>query len=134
MTKFKDVDITYDKSIENLGSLKGYMHRFHDSTVYPGAFEDSLEEKMYLGLGIGGEAGEVVDVIKKMARLGVPTNRREREEFIRLEDKLFYELGDTFWYIVQLMRVFNWDIKDVLQANIEKLDERRRKNEVKYRD
>ena len=126
-------EFVFDEAIEDLGSLKGYMNRFPDSTVYPGAFTGNLVEQMYLGLGLAGEAGEAVDAIKKMARLGVPKNDEEDRVLDNMREKLFMELGDTLWYMAQIMRVYGWDLQEILQANIEKLEERRAKGEVKYR-
>ena len=120
-------------AIEDVGSLRGYADHFRDSTVYPDAYTGSIVELMYLGLGIAGEAGEVVDTIKKIARLGEPISDVEEQKLREWQDKLIFELGDLFWYLAQLMRVRGLELDEVLQANVMKLDQRRANNEVKYR-
>jgi NTP pyrophosphatase (non-canonical NTP hydrolase) len=61
--------------------------------------------------GLSGEAGEVIEYVKKgvFCRHGV-----DRE-------KLKEELGDCLWYISGLVTLLNLNLSDVLQDNIQKL-------------
>ena len=63
------------------------------------------------GLGLTGEAGEVADIIKKHLYQGhnLPL------------DKIVEELGDLMWYVTLTASLIGVDLKDVMQANIEKL-------------
>lgn len=65
-------------------------------------------------LGLGGESGEVQDLIKKFMFQGHELN----------EDKLREELGDICWYIAMLAEGLNYPLEEVLKANIEKLKKR----------
>ena len=66
------------------------------------------------GMGLAGEAGEVIDEIKKHLFHGHPLNR----------DKLIKEAGDVAWYLALLCTVLDVPLGDVLKANIDKLLER----------
>lgn len=81
----------------------------------------------YYALGLGGEAGEVLDKIKKMVRDdgGVLTDERKQA--------LINELGDVCWYISQMANAMDVKFSDFLKANIEKA-ERREKNNTKHGD
>jgi NTP pyrophosphatase (non-canonical NTP hydrolase) len=65
----------------------------------------------HAALGIGGESGEVVDLIKKTF-----ANGKELDI-----DKLTKELGDLMFYQFALMKLTGITIDQVLDANIEKL-------------
>ena len=78
----------------------------------------------YLGLGVAGEAGEVVEKIKKIIRNdnGVVTPER-REELKR-------EMGDVLWYLSQLARHLDISFSDIAKINIEKLADRAKRNVI----
>lgn len=65
-------------------------------------------------LGLGGEGGEVIDLVKKYMFHGQPLDR----------DKLRKELGDTLWYVSCLALGADLTLDEVAQANIEKLKAR----------
>ncbi len=67
-----------------------------------------------LGLGIGGEGGEIEDTIKKVIGHGHPRDRKE----------MCYELGDLMWYIAMVAKTYDLSLYDVAGRNIEKLRER----------
>ena len=69
---------------------------------------------MHAALGIAGEGGEVVDLIKKSVINGKPLNRNE----------VMKELGDLEFYLALLRDALDIDREVVLQMNIEKLRER----------
>lgn len=64
-----------------------------------------------LALGLGGEAGELQEVIKKLRFHGHPLNK----------EKLIEELGDVLWYLTGLCTVHGLRLADVMDYNIEKL-------------
>ena len=68
---------------------------------------------MTWGLGIAGEAGDVAGCIKKTFSHGNDQTLGIREN-----------LGDSLWYIAMICNFFNWDLKDILEENIEKLTKR----------
>ena len=69
---------------------------------------------MHAALGIAGEGGEVVDLIKKSVINGKPMDVNE----------MMKELGDLEWYLSLLRSVLGIDREVVLQMNIDKLRER----------
>lgn len=62
-------------------------------------------------IGIGTEAGELLDAFKRNIFYGKPLDRVNIKE----------ELGDIMWYIAILCRELDLDMDDILQTNIDKL-------------
>ena len=62
-------------------------------------------------MGLCGESGEVIDLVKKHLHQGHPLDR----------EKLLKELGDVCWYIAELATALDCDLDDVLDKNIQKL-------------
>jgi len=111
--------------------FKQYTKLTDEVAVYPYVGTGAPEEIAYLGLGLAGESGEAVDVLKKMFRDGDDATIEVTEERIK---KLQGEFGDIMWYYARLMRLFSFEIDDVLDMNINKLMERKAKNELKVHD
>lgn len=65
-------------------------------------------------LGLAGEAGEVVDLLKKHLGHGHDLDKM----------KLAKELGDVLWYVSDLARQFDLSLDDIAVGNIEKLKKR----------
>ena len=65
-------------------------------------------------MGLCGESGEVIDIIKKWHCHGHELKR----------DALIKELGDVAWYLAEAAYALGVDLEDVLRANIEKLKTR----------
>ena len=65
----------------------------------------------HMATGIGGEAGEIEDVIKKHVIYQKPLDVENVKE----------ELGDLLFYMSNLMQSVGLSFKDVLQHNIDKL-------------
>lgn len=65
-------------------------------------------------MGLCGESGEVIDIVKKHLAQGHELNK----------DKIIEELGDVFWYIAEVAYVLNVKLEDVFTLNIEKLSKR----------
>ena len=68
-------------------------------------------------LGMSAEAGEFIEVIKKIILQGKPYN----------EDNVFHlkrELGDICWYLAQACMALDVTFEEVLQLNYEKLSAR----------
>ena len=66
------------------------------------------------GLGMAGETGEVVDLIKKVVAHGHELDQQ----------KLIEELGDVLWYIAALCTLMGVPLEEVAFANIAKLKRR----------
>lgn len=61
--------------------------------------------------GLNGEVGEVTDILKKHLFHGHKLNMNHLKE----------ELGDAMFYIVNLATLYNIDMSEVLQMNVDKL-------------
>ena len=65
-------------------------------------------------MGLCGESGEVIDLVKKWFAHGHELNR----------ERILEELGDVAWYIAEIATVLGVTLEDVLTRNIEKLKAR----------
>lgn len=86
------------------------------------ASKDSMvdfKSKLTTGaMGMAGEAGEVVDIAKKILFHGQPYTDEVRQKLIK-------ELGDEIWYLAFFCRnVLNISIEEVIEANVQKLSAR----------
>lgn len=73
--------------------------------------QDNEERKLNAALGLAGEAGEVVELIKKARFHGVPYDT----------DQVKKELGDILWYVNQMAYAHGLTLAEVAQANADKL-------------
>ena len=65
-------------------------------------------------MGLCGEAGESIDIVKKHLFHGHALNR----------DRLIEEIGDVAWYLAETCTALGIDLESVLTSNIEKLKKR----------
>ena len=65
-------------------------------------------------MGLCGEAGEAIDIVKKHLAQGHELHK----------DKLVEELGDVAWYLAELATVLEVDLDTILTNNIKKLAKR----------
>jgi len=91
-----------------------YQRRSGDTAIYP----DKGDNLTYPALGLGGEAGEVLEHIKKTQRDdgGVLSDERRKA--------LSKELGDVLWYLAQLSREAGLDLDVIAEENLAKLASR----------
>lgn len=66
------------------------------------------------GLGLAGESGETLDMIKKWV-----FHEKELDK-----EHLKKEIGDVMWYVAMICESAGFDLDDVLQTNIDKLKAR----------
>lgn len=73
----------------------------------------------YTVLGLCGESGEVADKLKKIWR--------DKNKHISVEDAdaIKKELGDVLWYIAKLAYDLGFDLEDVAQRNVSKIQIRK---------
>lgn len=69
------------------------------------------------GFGIGGEAGEVQEIIKKSEQKERPLND---DEVAHLAE----ELGDVLYYLAVLADHYGYDLSDIARINVDKLEAR----------
>ena len=65
-------------------------------------------------MGLCGEAGECIDLVKKHLHQGHPLDR----------EKLSKELGDVAWYLAETAWALDISLEDILRGNLEKLQKR----------
>ena len=65
-------------------------------------------------MGLCGEAGEVIDILKKHLSQGHELNK----------EKMAEELGDVAWYLAETAYALDYDLEEILQMNIDKLKKR----------
>lgn len=75
---------------------------------------DQRSQILNSALGMCGEAGEFADLIKKHAFQGHDLDVNHIKK----------ELGDVCWYVALACTVFNLELDDVMQTNIDKLKAR----------
>ena len=69
---------------------------------------------MHMAMGLAGESGEVVDLIKKHVINGHELDR----------DKLLEECGDALFYMVEILATAGFTIEDALAHSLTKLSAR----------
>lgn len=65
-------------------------------------------------MGLCGESGETIDIVKKWLAQGHTLDR----------EKLIRELGDIAWYLAETAFALDVPLEDVFRGNIEKLQKR----------
>lgn len=65
-------------------------------------------------MGLCGESGEVIDIVKKHLAQGHELDK----------EKIVKELGDVAWYMAEIATVLDVQLEDVFVQNIEKLKKR----------
>jgi NTP pyrophosphatase (non-canonical NTP hydrolase) len=91
--------------------LDQYQEDAIDLAVYPTDVWDS-----YLPLQLASEAGEVAAEFAKPQRKGTDYNK----------EKIKLELGDVLWYVANIAGQFNLSLGEIMEANIKKLNDRRK--------
>lgn len=96
-------------------------YREYEDFVLQMASEKTLstQEHWYntAALGLAGECGEVVDLVKKLNYHGISLTEELRQKFIK-------ELGDVEWYKTLMYAILGVTPEEVWQANMDKLNVR----------
>lgn len=97
-------------------------HNWNRLSSRDGQLMDSaaLREFFIMSVGIGGEAGEVQELLKKYVRDG-------RE----IRDDLLLELGDVLHYLTRIAGQFGFTLDQVMTANQAKIEARHAKRQAK---
>ena len=74
----------------------------------------NIERLLTAGVGLNAEAGEFLEIVKKMIFQGKPWDEANREH-------LKIELGDVLWYVAQACMALDVSLDDVIAQNITKL-------------
>lgn len=94
-------------------SLNDYQRKALETAIFP------TDEKIgYLVIALCGEAGEVADKVKKVFR-------DKDGIFSEADNKaVALELGDLLWYAANLAHVIGYNLSDIAQLNIDKINSR----------
>ena len=101
--------------------LNDYQRETRKTALYP----DVGCNAIYPTLGLVGEAGEVADKVKKILRDKKGIFDQESKDAIKLE------LGDVLWYISQLSSELGYELEDVANSNLKKLNSRKIRGKIK---
>ena len=77
----------------------------------------NIERLLTAGVGLNAEAGEFLEIIKKMIFQGKPWSEDNREHLV-------IELGDAIWYIANACVALEVSFDEVVKLNVEKLKKR----------
>jgi NTP pyrophosphatase (non-canonical NTP hydrolase) len=112
------MDINTDTKELNRIALEHGIVLEHYKNFVAGLFKTKNDEPSWnmghAALGIAGESGEVVDLIKKTFANGKPLDL----------NKLKHEMGDLFFYFTALCNVTGINLIEIIAANTEKLSAR----------
>ena len=75
---------------------------------------DKKELILNAAMGLCGESGEVIDLVKKHLFHGHDLD----------DEKLIKELGDVAWYLAEAATALNVNLSEILEKNIKKLENR----------
>lgn len=98
-------------------NIDDYAYAASRTAIFP-----KIRGLSYLSLGLAGEVGELLNVVKKI----------ERGDFATADVKhiLKDELGDVLWYVIMLAVELDLKPSDVAQANLDKLWKRQQRNTI----
>lgn len=97
--------------------VKDY-EKFVVGMVSPEAKATEMDKLLTMGLGLGGEAGEVVDIVKKVKYHGLKFDDSVKEKLVK-------ELGDLLFYVTfAASEICGMDLKEVMAVNQNKLLDR----------
>lgn len=85
---------------------------------------------IYAALGLCGEAGELVEKIKKLWRNEPEKGFYNRMLLLTPATTLLFELGDVLWYLTEICNQLDISLEDVMAANIVKLSGRVKNNTI----
>lgn len=91
-----------------------YSYGFEDYQIDACATLGPDRDIKSLALGVGGEAGEILEIIKKGFRPGRSIDKEHLKE----------EIGDVMWYLAVLADSLDLDLEEIAVMNIAKLKER----------
>lgn len=104
-----------------------YQEKALETAIYPTTYVESSTPANYIypALGLVGEAGEVVEKVKKLIRdKGGEFNKDDVEAIKK-------ELGDVLWYVSVLASEFSISLDEIAEANIKKLASRKKRGKLK---
>ena len=100
--------------------LNHYQRESRKTALYPNVGSNPI----YPTLGLVGEAGEVADKVKKILR----DKKGVFDE--QSKDAIKFELGDVLWYISQLSSELGYELDEIANSNLQKLNSRKMRGQI----
>lgn len=94
-----------DKAGERMNKRDFDLRLYHNA---------NLPDLINACLGLAGETGELLDMVKKYVFHEKPLDTEHLKK----------ELGDCMWYVALFCKAMSWDLDDIIQMNIDKLKAR----------
>ena len=101
---------------------KSTIEKFHEFVRQTYKYDFGDGNLLYLSNGMGGEAGEVQNEVKKLYRAlnqGKIQEESSKEKSLRKEN-IKKELGDVLWYVFAMANEIGFNIEEVIQINMNK--------------
>lgn len=120
LNKYKDfVEAVTSKASNDLTTFMDRCDELDGNYIGDGVHGPDINVPLLLTacLGLAAEAGEFIEVPKKMFFQGKPLTDENVYHMVR-------ELGDIMWYWITACRALNVDPNHVIQENIKKLESR----------
>ena len=108
-------------------SLNHYQNCAMETAIYP-------DELLYPMLGLQGEVGELSEKLKKHFRdnnFEVAIEDAVAELPARLRLDMAHELGDVLWYVTTIAFDLGYNLEEIAELNLEKLESRQKRNRLK---
>lgn len=89
------------------------------------AFSYAIKEArtvQYMVFGMSGEVGELASWYAKTIRDGIGS---------RDYDEVKKEAGDVLWFVSSLCELYGWNLSDIAQMNLDKLESRKQRDVIK---
>jgi NTP pyrophosphatase (non-canonical NTP hydrolase) len=90
------------------------IERYKEYVISKVSMRTLDDPELAAALGMGGEVGEILDVIKKLRYHNHPAGRHY----------LLEEMGDLFFYFVLMLEAHGYTLENIVDFNMRKLDER----------
>lgn len=94
-----------------------YQRRARETAVYP----DIGNNFVYPSLGVAGEAGEIIEKVKKVLR------DKEGELDEASIQEIMIEMGDELWYLANLAEELGVSLDEIAERNLQKLSSRQKR-------
>jgi NTP pyrophosphatase (non-canonical NTP hydrolase) len=100
----------------SIEAFSHYEDRIAKTAIYPGP--NTFQGLQYCTLGLCGEAGEVADKVKKIAR--------DHDGFLNGSARvaLLKECSDVLWYLAGVTRELDSSLGEIAQMNADKVTDR----------
>ena len=99
--------------------LVDYQRLSRKTAIYPKKFK-----VIYPAMGLAGEAGEILNKVKKVLR-------GDKKSFSEIRADLVQEIGDLAWYVANLATDLGLDLDKIAACNLAKLRDRKRRGVLK---